>query len=177
MSNLTINKVGGFSSFGSKVLRYFKRMNLGVDREFDGRYLLAEAQVTSSLPIGAHLVSPRRFYLHHGIHLGGGEVAHYSGFSASLKAGPIEVTDLEGFANGNPVWVLQEQYVYPSDEIARRARTRVGENHYKVLTNNCEHFCSWCVSGKSYSAQVDAFLRCPRYLFSLVSALQPCFIA
>ena len=46
-------------------------------------------------PTGSHLVSPRRFYLHHGIYLGGGEVVHYSGFSSSFRAGPVEVIDLE----------------------------------------------------------------------------------
>jgi len=139
--------------------------------------LLTVEQVADSLPIGAHLVSPRKFYMHHGIHLGDRKVAHYSGFSSSLKSGPIEVTDLDGFANGRPVWICQEPCAFPSHEIARRARSRVGENQYSVLSNNCEHFCSWCVSGKSYSAQVNACLHGPRYIFSLALPLEPNFIA
>ena len=129
------------------------------------------------LPTGAHLVSPRGFYLHHGIHLGGGEVIHYSGFSGSFKAGPVEVIGLEHFASGRPVWIVQEPCEFPADQVVSRARSRLGERRYSVLSNNCEHFCSWCIHGKSCSAQVRALLRGPRYLLSLVSALQLYFIA
>ncbi|MGL6242288.1 lecithin retinol acyltransferase family protein [Pseudomonas sp.] len=134
-------------------------------------------QAADTLPVGAHLMSPRRFYMHHGIYLGGGNVAHYSGFSSSFRPGPIEVIDLERFANGKTVWMYPQQCEYASHEIANRARSRVGENQYRILSNNCEHFCSWCISGKSYSAQVDAYLRCPRSLFSFISALEQHFIA
>ncbi|MGX0889767.1 hypothetical protein AB7M22_001775 [Pseudomonas sp. ADAK2 TE3594] len=129
------------------------------------------------LPIGSHLVSPRKCYAHHGIYLGRGDVAHYSGFSSSLKPGPIEVTDLESFANGKPVWLIRESCEYSSDEIVRRARSRMGESQYSILSNNCEHFCNWCISGESCSVQVRAFLHCPRYLLSFISALELYFIA
>ncbi|WP_257225735.1 lecithin retinol acyltransferase family protein [Pseudomonas sp. ICMP22404] len=129
------------------------------------------------LPIGAHLISPRRFYLHHGIYLGGADVAHYSGFSGSLRPGPIEVTNLEHFANGKPVWMLHELCKYSSDEIADRARSRLGEKQYRVFFNNCEHFCSWCVSGESYSAQVYACFHRPHDLFAMISALEPRWVA
>ena len=129
------------------------------------------------LPIGSHLVSPRKFYAHHGIYLGRGDIAHYSGFSSSLKPGPIEVTDLESFANGKPVWLVRESCGYSSDEIVSRARSRIGESQYRILSNNCEHFCNWCISGKNCSVQVRAFLHCPRYLLSFISALELYFIA
>ncbi|TWC17848.1 lecithin:retinol acyltransferase [Pseudomonas sp. SJZ085] len=134
-------------------------------------------QPAGHLPIGAHLVSPRRFYLHHGIYLGGADVAHYSGFSGSLRPGPIEVTDLEHFANGKPVWMLQEPCKYSSDEVADRARSRLGEKQYRVFFNNCEHFCSWCTRGESYSAQVDACFHRPHALFALICALEPHWVA
>ncbi|WP_080758159.1 lecithin retinol acyltransferase family protein [Pseudomonas fluorescens] len=130
-------------------------------------------QAADNLPIGAHLISPRKFYMHHGIHVGGGDVVHYSGFSSALKSGPIEVIDLEIFADGKTVWMLQEKCEYSNDEIANRARSRVGESQYKILSNNCEHFCSWCTSGKSYSAQVKAYLHCPLFLLSFISTLEP----
>jgi len=88
---------------------------------------------------------------------------------------PIEVIDLERFANGKPVWVMQESCEYSSDEIVSRARSRVGESQYRIFSNNCEHFCSWCISGKSCSAQVRAFLHCPRYLFSFVFSVGTVF--
>lgn len=100
-----------------------------------------------SLAAGSHLVSPRKFYAHHGIYLGDGKVAHYSGLSASLHAGPIEITDLDHFGNGRPIWILQQQCAFSSDEIIVRALSRVGESQYKILSNNCEHFCNWCITG------------------------------
>ncbi|VVP68061.1 hypothetical protein PS918_00676 [Pseudomonas fluorescens] len=138
---------------------------------------LAVDQALMRLPVGSHLISPRRFYIHHGIHLGGGRVAHYCGYSGSFRPGPVEVTDLESFANGRPVWIVQEPCNYSNDEIVNRAYSRVGENSYKILSNNCEHFCSWCTRGKSYSVQVDALLHSPRHFFSMIRALKTCFIA
>jgi hypothetical protein len=201
MSNLTIKAVGGFSSLLSTMHVCMDLITASVSGYLNAlmleRHFFAESrntklpgsasnsllklvnveQAAESLSVSSHLISPRSFYMHHGIYLGGGKVAHYSGFSSSFKPGPIEVTDLESFANGKPVWMLQEQCEYSSEEIAKRARSRIGESQYKILSNNCEHFCSWCISGRSYSAQVNAYLHCPRYLFSLISALQPNFIA
>ncbi|MEX3773106.1 lecithin retinol acyltransferase family protein [Pseudomonas sp. MYb118] len=130
-----------------------------------------------NLPVGCHLVSPRGFYLHHGIYLGGGEVIHYSGFSGSFRAGPVEVVGLEQFANGRSIWIVQEAREYSDDEVVSRARSRVGESRYSVFSNNCEHFCNWCISGKSCSAQIRALFHYPRYWLSLVSALHLSFIA
>jgi Lecithin retinol acyltransferase len=36
-----------------------------------------------------------------------------------------------------------------------RARSRLGEDRYRLTTNNCEHFCHWCLTGEPRSAQVD----------------------
>jgi hypothetical protein len=202
VSNLTINVADGFSSLSSTMRVCFMLITAGAFSHLNTlmleNHLLAEPhnsrkpqrnlfssplklvsieQAADNLPVGAHLISPRKFYMHHGIHLGGGDVAHYSGFSSSLKSGPIEVTDLEIFANGKSVWILQEKREYSGDEIANRARSRIGESQYKILSNNCEHFCSWCISGKSCSAQVKAYLHCPLYLLSLISTLEPFFTA
>jgi hypothetical protein len=34
----------------------------------------------------------------------------------------------------------------------------VGEDRYRLLTNNCEHFCEWCLHGTARSFQVEAWL-------------------
>lgn len=129
------------------------------------------------LTAGSHLVSPRKFYVHHGIYLGDGKVAHYSGLSASLQAGPIEVTDLDRFGNGSSVWVHQEQCAFSNDEIIVRALSRVGESQYKILSNNCEHFCNWCINGNSYSAQVNEYLHRPLRLVRMIFSSTPDLIA
>lgn len=126
---------------------------------------------------GSHLVSPRKLYIHHGIYLGDGNVAHYSGLSGSLRAGPIEITDLNHFANGHSVWIYQDYSAFTTDEIVVRARSRIGESKYKILSNNCEHFCNWCISGTSKSAQVDEYLQFPLRLIHLIFAPEPGLLA
>jgi hypothetical protein len=66
---------------------------------------------------------------------------------------------------------------YNGDEVARRAGSRLGERDYRLLTNNCEHFCSWCLFGECRSAQVEACLKSPlraaRTLFKLMLLTLP----
>lgn len=42
-------------------------------------------------------------------------------------------------------------------QAVQRAISRVGENAYNVLTNNCEHFKNWVHYGKSHSKQAENF--------------------
>jgi hypothetical protein len=107
-------------------------------------------------PIGAHIVTPRRGYTHHGIYVGDGRVVQYGGLSRGLRRGPIEEVSLSQFAQGREIRVrLEESRHFDRDEVISRARMRLGENCYHLLTNNCEHFCEWCVRGESRSYQVD----------------------
>jgi hypothetical protein len=110
-------------------------------------------------PLGSHLVTPRRGYLHHGIYVGARQVVHYSGLAHGLRRGPVEEVSLAHFARGQRVWVRSDA---PSDfdvhEVICRARSRVGEDCYRLLTNNCEHFCEWCLHGKARSLQVEAWI-------------------
>jgi hypothetical protein len=54
---------------------------------------------------------------------------------------------------------------YSPKEIVRRARSRIGENDYRLLTNNCEHFCNWCLYGVNRSAQVKRRWQLPFRVF------------
>jgi hypothetical protein len=121
------------------------------------------ASHAAELPLGAHLVTGRHGYVHHGIYAGRGRVIHYAGFARELRAGPVEETSLEAFAAGCAVAVRLEPCArFVGVEAVARARSRLGENRYRLLSNNCEHFCSWCLSGESRSEQVEACLRHPR---------------
>jgi hypothetical protein len=114
-------------------------------------------------PLGAHMVTPRRGYTHHGIYVGLGRVVQYGGLSHGLGRGPVQEVSLSQFAQGRPIWLRLEELRWPNrDEVARRARLRLGENRYNLLTNNCEHFCEWCVRGEHRSYQVDELIA--RYL-------------
>ena len=45
--------------------------------------MAANALHQAQIPLGAHLVTPRCGYTHHGIHVGDGQVVHYMGLSSS----------------------------------------------------------------------------------------------
>lgn len=120
---------------------------------------------------GAHLVTQRHGYAHHGIYAGNGRVIHYAGFCHALHAGPVEETSLEQFAQGHRVTIKAEPCAcYLGAEAVRRARSCLGENDYHLLTNNCEHFCTWCLLGQARSEQVETCLRHPQA--AIVTVLQ-----
>jgi len=57
---------------------------------------------------------------------------------------------------------LQAQYgyhLYTPEETVQRARSRLGETNYRILTNNCEHFAIWCKTGVNESLQVTSMLQ------------------
>jgi len=112
--------------------------------------------------IGAHIWTPRRGYTHHGIYVGNRRVVQYGGLSHCLRRGPVEEVSLSQFARGREIWIRTQQPSWSdSNEVVRRARFRLGEDRYRVFTNNCEHFCEWCVRGEQRSYQVDVLLmRC-----------------
>jgi hypothetical protein len=113
-------------------------------------------------PLGAHIVTRRHGYTHHGIYVGVGKVVHYAGLSRGLRRGPVEEISLSGFAAGHPVSVVSAVLPkFEGPEVVRRARSRIGEDSYRLLTNNCEHFCEWCLRGQQRSYQIDACLGFP----------------
>ena len=120
--------------------------------------------------IGAHVVTPRRAYTHHGIYVGDGYVVHYAGSFPWLRGGPIERVSLETFTQGRCLDVIVEpDAAYAAADIVRRAMSRVGEARYHLLTNNCEHFCEWCLHGEPRSRQVERWMSAPRRLVVLVT--------
>ena len=113
--------------------------------------------------LGAQVVIQRHGYRHYGIYAGHGWIVHYAGWSRSLRRGPVQQVSLAQFAGGREVWVLPRGNArYTGEDVVRRARSRLGENRYRVTTNNCEHFCAWCVTGESRSEQIERWLGWPR---------------
>jgi hypothetical protein len=113
-------------------------------------------------PIGSHIMTPRRTYTHHGIYVGHRHVVQYGGLLRGLRQGPVEEVSPSQFAQGRSIWIRTSDSTWlDPDEVVRRARQRLGENRYHVLTNNCEHFCEWCVRDEHRSYQVDELIaRC-----------------
>lgn len=49
--------------------------------------------------------------------------------------------------------------LYDAGETVERAYSRIGEEEYNLVTNNCEHFAIWCKTGLSESSQVKKVSR------------------
>ncbi|WP_208647637.1 lecithin retinol acyltransferase family protein [Cupriavidus lacunae] len=106
-------------------------------------------------PLGAHLIAPRHGYAHHGLYVGHGMVVHYAGYCHRQQRGPVEELPLAAFADGHDITMLSTTAArYTATVSVQRARSRLGEDRYRLLTNNCEHFCTWCLYGESHSTQV-----------------------
>ena len=101
-----------------------------------------------------HLQVPRQhgLFLHHGIDLGDGTVAHY------LEGREILRSALDDFSQGQPVSVVPHTECSPQGVTLRRAMSRIGEQNYNLLFNNCEHFATWCKTGRHHSAQVNSVI-------------------
>jgi hypothetical protein len=116
-------------------------------------------------------VTPRRGFTHHGIYVGGGRVVHYAGLCRRLHVGPVEEVDLVAFAADHAVSVRIDAHArYAPAEVVRRARSRLGEDRYRIASNNCEHFCTWCLRGEGRSEQVERLLAWPRAVVVAVVA-------
>lgn len=126
---------------------------------------------TGEPALGAHLVTPRLTFAHHGIYVGGGRVVHYGALARQFRRAPVEEVSLAFFADGHALFVRPHAAPrFDCHEVIRRARSRLGENRYGLLRNNCEHFCEWCVQGISRRLQVERALKFPRAVRGTVHA-------
>lgn len=134
-----------------------------------------ELDADATPPVAAHVVTSRVGYTHHGIHMGNGRVVHYSGLSRGWRGGPVEEVSLAEFARGRRVRVrVHVDARFDRDAVIARALSRLGENRYRALSNNCEHLCEWCIYGENRSRQIEVLrswsLRALRTMWHLVGA-------
>ena len=111
-----------------------------------------------------HLQVPRHHGLfnHHGIDLGDGTVAHY------LEGREILRSSRDDFSQGQPIQVIDHTGASAVSVTLRRAMSRIGEQNYNLLFNNCEHFATWCKTGRHRSGQVDSVLERARHWSGLM---------
>ncbi|MCX5966242.1 MAG: lecithin retinol acyltransferase family protein [Cyanobacteria bacterium] len=104
-----------------------------------------------------HLQAPRQhgLFMHHGIDLGDGTVAHYLEGREILRSPRLE------FSRGQPITAVPYAPAdcSPAGVTLRRAMGRLGEQRYNLLFNNCEHFAHWCKTGRHRSSQVEDWLH------------------
>jgi hypothetical protein len=128
--------------------------------------------------IGAHLITPWLGFAHHGIYVGEGKVIHYGALVYDIIRRPVEEVTLEQFAGGRPVFVVQQETLaFPVEETLQRARSRLGESRYRLLSNNCEHFVEWCLYDVHRSFQVERALNFPRMMGEYLQGVVARFLA
>ncbi|HIJ58045.1 MAG TPA: lecithin retinol acyltransferase family protein [Deltaproteobacteria bacterium] len=105
---------------------------------------------------GDHICVRRRsrFYTHHGIYIGNGKVIHFSGSVREKKDPKVQETDLSGFLKGGILRRRGYRERLPASETINIAREQLSEESYSMIWNNCEHFATYCATGKKKSRQV-----------------------
>ena len=110
------------------------------------------------LEVERHVSGSAVTYQHHGIDVGDGTVVHARphDFRNPFGGGRVERTTWEEFAGARPVRVRNEPpATFPADEVVARALRHVGREGYSLAVDNCEHFATWCATGRRASRQVD----------------------
>ena len=128
---------------------------------------------------GDVLLCSRVLYKHYGIYAGGGRVIHYAAargdFGSDVK---VRETSLKQFSRGGKCQAAffpknsAGEGRFSPEETVRRARSRIGEESYNLLFNNCEHFALWCKCGTSKSVQVKKAVAVAVVLGTAVLAAQ-----
>jgi Lecithin retinol acyltransferase len=106
---------------------------------------------------GDHIYVDRGAYTHHGICITSRKIIHFNGRPfQDNKDSVICYTTPQKFA-GNKEIQVKDHGDRPSlsySKAVERAKSLLGKNRYNLIDHNCEHFASWCVTGKSDSGQI-----------------------
>lgn len=92
-------------------------------------------------------------YEHHGIDCGDGTVIHYS----KVGTAAVSRTSYERYSWGNPVYTQLYSTCFIPEVVIQRAESRLGEQRYDFFFNNCEHFATWCKTGRNDCRQLQNF--------------------
>lgn len=109
---------------------------------------------------GDVLKSEGYLYDHYAVYAGGGEVIDYCVYNRTKTDGEI----VQRYVGDDDL--LSQRYhvandftLLPREKVLARAESRIEENEYNLLYNNCEHFARSC-EGTSYSSsQVQHAVR------------------
>jgi hypothetical protein len=116
--------------------------------------------MVETLTPGMHLTTPRVGFRHHGLYAGDGKVLHYAGLHRYCWRRPVEEVSLAQFTRNRGYLVVADNAaLFAGAAAVERARSRLGEDRYRLWTNNCEHFVTWCLDGTPRSAQVEAWRK------------------
>lgn len=97
---------------------------------------------------GDHVRVWRGLYWHHAVYVGDGWLIE---FGSSIFGGRVAHVEWGVFSKGRSVdWVSRG-----GREAVQRAFSQLGRSDFDVLSRNCEHFATWCVTGRWESGQVE----------------------
>jgi hypothetical protein len=105
---------------------------------------------------GDHIYVRRRglLYSHHGIYAREVAVIHYKGADKEKRNPAVIITGIDNFLNGGKLRRRNYKERLPYSESLRIAREHLSKKGYSLAFNNCEHFATYCATGKKESLQV-----------------------
>lgn len=112
----------------------------------------------AQVQLADHVSVSRGPYAHHGIHVGGNLVAHFTDVRGGKGDATIRLGTLYEFAAGGSVRVVGYGTCDPVVTVLNRVRVALGSSGYDLFQNNCEHFARWCKTGRHESLQVKRAL-------------------
>jgi len=97
-------------------------------------------------------------YEHYGIYIGDNKVIHYNSLDGTMRSAEISEGDMSKNFPSGKYFVLDfgSNVKFSSEDTVKRAESRLGENNYNLITNNCEHFAVWCKTDNAVSYQIDS---------------------
>lgn len=108
-------------------------------------------------------IKVRRFglvYAHHGIDMGDGTIIHFA--EAGKKAGQARVARaaMDEFLKGGAARVVEygPNRALAMEQTVQLALAELGAKGYSLSWNNCEHFATYCKTGRRESRQVKRAL-------------------
>jgi cell wall-associated NlpC family hydrolase len=107
------------------------------------------------LNYGDHIYVRRKgpLYSHHGIYAGEGTVIHFKGTVKEKKDPVVIITDIDNFLKSGKLRRRKYKNRLPPSETLRIAKEHLSKKGYSLTFNNCEHFATYCVTGKKRSRQ------------------------
>jgi cell wall-associated NlpC family hydrolase len=118
--------------------------------------ITAVALTQKELFAGDHIYVKRKghFYSHHGIYAGNGMVLHFKGAVKEKQDPTVIISDMTTFLKNGKLKRRSYKRRLPHVETLQMARAHLAQKGYSLVFNNCEHFATYCATGKKKSTQV-----------------------
>jgi hypothetical protein len=113
---------------------------------------------------GDHIMVKRwhGLYYHHGIDMGDGTAVHLAGEPLRSRHAKVCRTPLTDFLrNGEKIVVKYSDDIrlLSPEETAAKAEELLEHGGYSLLGKNCEHFATYCKTGRAASEQVKFYVQ------------------